>query len=176
MGMYTGLRCKVKVKEEYRQDIEILMEDTGWSDCNHDIFKNYSKIDRAVFIPFGALSYMPDEWEKKIGESVFDTIATDGFNREFNKETGVWTFQCSLKNYSDTIYYFINDVLTNIVEEVYHLEELYEENEVSDLYEFKDGKIERLDYGIIYPLCYEYDKSFIDGKNIKYCDYDFSIK
>lgn len=150
MGMYTGLRCKVKVKKEYIEDVGVLMYTHDWNNCKHDILKEYAKVSRANFIPFGALCYMPDEWEyETVEDGLTISNATDGFDTKLDKRTGEWSFQCSLKNYDSTIEKFII-TLSLIVDEIYHLEKLYEEDEESILYELKDGKITKMQNGIRY--------------------------
>lgn len=97
MGMYTGLRFKGIIKEKYREDIELILDgENQWRDCKHELFKDYSKVSRSGFIPFGALAYMPDSWEEKT-ELNNIMVDSDGFERYFNKETGLLCFQCSLK-------------------------------------------------------------------------------
>lgn len=128
MGMYTGLRCKVKIKEEYREDIQSVM-DKSWEECKHKELKMFSKDRRSSFIPYGSLCYMPDEWD-------YDSR----FSLYFDVYTGEWNFQCSLKNYDSTIEIFMK-LLELIASDVYYLETYYEEDEYSHLYEMKDGKI-----------------------------------
>lgn len=153
MGMYTGLRCKVIIKDQYRALIEKMMsERLDWKelDSGLDFIEVFSRGFRANFIPYGSLSYMPDEWEdtpKKEDGSYdwIDATATDGFNREFNKETGYWSFQCSLKNYENDIEKFMDLILENIAEKIVHLEKYYEEQVYSERYDFIDGKIKCID-------------------------------
>ena len=68
MGMYTGLRCKVVVKPEFREMINYMMENRlDWAEIHEEypyaFIEKFSKGFRADFIPYGSLSYMPDEWE-----------------------------------------------------------------------------------------------------------------
>lgn len=152
MGMYTGLRCKVIIKPEFREEMQRLSENHyEWSESNYDFMRKYGEDDRATFIPCGALAYMPSSWEEgPFGGSGFGGKATDGFERNFDPETGYWSFQCSLKNYEDTIENFMENVLTRIVEKVIHLEYYYEEWDSSIMYDIIDGKVVQLDKGIIY--------------------------
>ena len=94
MGMYTGFRFKGLIKEEYRNDIEIMLEDGEWNNCEHEILKEYSKVNRSSFIPFGSLAYMPDCWEGEpyYEDQPWNCKATNGFERYFNKETGLLCF------------------------------------------------------------------------------------
>lgn len=132
MGMYTGLRVKCLVKEEYRHMVNKVSQGQEWDNFSDrfSFLKKYVEQERAEFIPNGTLCYMPDEWHE---ESEFDD--------EFNKNTGVWKFQCSLKNYNMEIEQFLNDVLPNIIESAEHIEYFYEEWDESVLYEFVDGEI-----------------------------------
>lgn len=141
MGMYTGLRCKVIVKPEYRDEMDYLHNVVyyDWSESNLDFMREYGKVPRATFIPYGDLCYMPDSWEDKITETL--SVATDGFNLKFDPATGLWTFQCSLINSCDTIEHFFELVLRRIAEKVIHLEYYYEEWEKSKFYDLVDGKI-----------------------------------
>lgn len=148
LGMYTGLRAKVIIKPEYRDEFAYISSGEvryEWSNSRIDFLKEYGAYSRATFIPCGGLAYMPDSWETP------DERATDGFQRHFNKESGAWNFQCSLKNYEDTIEYFIENVLSKVVEQVIHLETYYEECIYSTLYELVDDKIiEKAEKGIKY--------------------------
>jgi|GEM_PF-1141135 len=185
MGMYTGLRFKGIIKQEYRDDINDLINNCSeWEDLQCDIFKDFSKISRSSFIPFGGLSYMPDLWEEDTGlrdkYGYMITKDTDGFDRKFDKETGLLTFQCSLKNYDDTIEYFLNNILVAICEKSYHIEEFYEESNISTMYKINDGELITLDKGIRYN---EYDKdyNYFTGEEIyhnenfyKLSEYDFT--
>jgi hypothetical protein len=160
MGMYTGLRCKCIVKKEFRPMIKSLMKDEvdgllSWkivADAyGYDFVKQYADYSRSSFIPFGSLVYMPDSWE-------VDNKATDGFERQFDEETGYWAFQCSLKNYDDTIEVFIDLILNNIAEKIIHLETYYEECVYSEKWNFIDGKIQ-----IVNPKFVQYKEEYADN-------------
>ena len=140
MGMYTGLRFKGVVKKEFRNNFENIAMNGAWEDSNDEVFKGFSKISRASFIPCGALSYMPDEWETEPFDEYRNGKPTDGFDRTYNRETGRWTFQCSLKNYNDTIENFL-EIVPYFIEEVEHAEVFYEEWRYSERYELVDGKM-----------------------------------
>ena len=154
--MYTGLRFKGVVKKEFRYNFEKIAMNGAWEDSNDEVFKGFSKISRAMFIPCGALSYMPDEWETEPFDEYRNGKPTDGFDRTYNRETGRWTFQCSLKNYDDTIGKFL-EIVPYFIEEVEHAEVFYEECRYSKRYELVDEKIIMTDDKFI-----EYNK---------YCDW-----
>lgn len=163
MGMYTGLRCKMFVKKEFREELlRLHSEGYEWESSNIDFMRGFGRFGRASFIPCGSLSYMPDEWEdipkKEDGSpDYWNGKATDDFEREFNVETGYWSFQCSLKNYENEIEAFFEEVLPEITESIEHLEYFYEEWTSSILYELVDGKIVQSGKkGIKYG--YEYDE------------------
>ncbi|MCL1696320.1 hypothetical protein [Lysinibacillus sp. BPa_S21] len=65
MGMYTGLRVKVTVKEEYREMIDDINNGASWSEYTEQFpfLSKYAQQSRAGFIPRGSLCYMPDCWE-----------------------------------------------------------------------------------------------------------------
>lgn len=140
LGDYTGLRVKVTVKEEYRHMIQAINKGAEWNDFAEQFpfLSSYAKQDRAEFIPCGSLCYMPFSWET--GEYPSE-VATDGFERNIDMETGYWTFQCSLKNYEGEIQHFFNGVLPNIISESEHIEYLYEDWDESTMYDYIDGKI-----------------------------------
>ena len=119
MGMYTGLKGRVILKEKYksladRYDFEWNMwlaeapELKGWND--------YS---RSSMIPYGNLCYIPDSWDKE----------------PVSYNNGEWIFCCSLKNYENTIGYFIIKVLP-IIADSWDLEELYEEDDIPTQHQY----------------------------------------
>lgn len=143
MGMYTGLRCKIKIKEEYVNDLKELEATCfKWSEHSNLEFKKFGELDRASFIPLGCLSYMPYCWEKlrEGATNKYDTEDVDEFKRNFDEESRIWTFQCSLKNYSDEIGYFIENIIPLIAEDIIHLEKFYEEWDTSIIYKMDKSK------------------------------------
>lgn len=141
MGMYTGLRFRGYVKPEYRGLIHSIMEGrVDWADCitQFPFLKDFAELPRSRMIPFGALAYMPDEWED------WGNILTSSFKRQFDSETGYWAFSCSLKNYDDEINTFLVDVVCEICSSTDHIEYLYEEWNSSTLYELRDGRIPKI--------------------------------
>lgn len=161
-----------------------MLEDGEWNNCEHEILKEYSKVSRSSFIPFGNLVYMPDCWEGEpyYEDQPWDCKATNGFERYFNKETGLLCFQCSLKNYDDTIEYFLENIVTKICSKLLHCEVLYEEDEISTLYELSDCKLTQKEYGIKYKDDDEYESIFPipkeekEDKNIWYYDFKYDIE
>ena len=115
MGMYTGLRFKGVVKEKFRKDFGPIAWDGDWGWIRDEKFQEFSKDYRASFIPMGGLCYMPDNWDED-----------EEFERTYDEETGQWVFQCSLKNYSQTIEAFL-ELVPIFMESVEHCEVLYEE-------------------------------------------------
>lgn len=127
--MYTGLRAKLKIKPEFHTVINRLHlvpqmpsnefeYKSDWGQVaeafpEYPFLEEWARVARSNFIPFGALAYMP--WEDDDPE----------WQRSF--KDGIWTFQCSLKNYGDEIGTFVDLILRNIVEEVHELYHLYEE-------------------------------------------------
>jgi len=142
MGMYTGIRFKGIVKPEFREEFGGIAIDGNWKDSKDSTLQAFSKVERSSFIPCGGLSYMPGEWEdrRNADEYGHGAVATDGFERAYDKDTGYWAFQCSLKNYSDTIYDFLL-LLPYFIEAVEHMEVYYEEWDWSERYELVDGKM-----------------------------------
>lgn len=142
MGMYTGLRVKVTVKDEYRNMISAINEGAEWGyfSKQYPFIAEYAKLARSEFIPSGSLCYMPYSWETK------DYEPTDGFDGNLNMETGKWTFQCSLKNYENEIEKFLDEVLPNIITSSEHIEYFYEEWDSGRLYELVDGKLVVIQY------------------------------
>jgi hypothetical protein len=126
MGMYTGIRFKGYVKSQFRNNFENIAIRGLWNESEDEIFKEFGKIGRSSFIPCGCLSYMPDKWESEPFDEYGDGIPTDGFNRTWNKETGYWTFQCSLKNYNSEIEEWFK-IVPYFIEKIEHLEYFYEE-------------------------------------------------
>lgn len=117
MGMYTGVRARVKIKPLERHAIQRLHDDGSWEDVLSFNVGEWLKYERCNFIPFGVLSYMPSDFEEPFesadGGSTFDGVW--------------WTFSCSLKNYKNEIDFFMKNVLCHLVEDVDYCESLYEE-------------------------------------------------
>ena len=137
MGMYTGLRFKGVVKEQFREGFEEIALDGAWGDSADERLRGFANDCRASFIPCGALSYMP--WYDDDEE----------FARTYDTKTGVWTFQCSLKNYNDTIEAFL-DLVPYFIENVEFCEVLYESWAWSVSYELVEGKMKERDEFICY--------------------------
>ena len=157
MGMYTGLRVKAFVKEEFREMIDEINNGSDWNDYaeQYPFLKDYGQLSRAEFIPRGALAYMPDSWEEGVFPNLTDT---DGFDRKIDMNTGYWTFQCSLKNYGSEIEQFFDEILPHIIESAEHIEYYYEEWSRSKFFDFVDGKVsESSNEGIKYGLEDSYD-------------------
>ena len=121
MGMYTGLKGSFVVKEELRGKFLAMLN--GYYNADRYSFSSWYQVlgdhpwlqvRRNEFIPFGALSYMPEAW--------------DDVDREYNFTTGEFKFACSLKNYEGEIGIFLTTVLPEIAD-TWYLEELYEEDD-----------------------------------------------
>ncbi|MEH2980280.1 MULTISPECIES: hypothetical protein [Bacillati] len=141
--MHTGLRIKVTVKEDFLQMINKINNEESYFTDYIDQFSfltNFAKLKRSALIPSGVSAYMPTGWE--IGEYPNEQ-ATDGFERQFNMDTGFWSFQCCLKNYDNIIEHFLTDVLANIIESSEHIETKHEEDDESELFEYVNGEIVR---------------------------------
>lgn len=113
MGMYTGLRGNVVIKEQFRIALQTaLFEERSWKNMGDisEAFTKFASQHRAQFIPFGTVCYMPNDWEE---------------GHVYDKATGSLTFCCSLKNYQGEIEDFIA-CLPDIADE-WNLESLYEE-------------------------------------------------
>lgn len=120
MGMYTGLRGKITLKDNNLTKA-ILEKDFDWEAIRNSYYNEtisaWANVGRCNFIPFGAVCYMPDSWG-----DWFQT--TDGLTL---------TFCCSLKNYENEIQTFVEKVLPEIADD-WVLEGLYEESVYSTLY------------------------------------------
>lgn len=142
MGMYTAFRFNAKIKEEYAEAINYLMENKGhkkWSDVadeffEYNVFEYFSTYSRANFIPFSDPDGSPDSWKND-----------EEYKDSFDKETRLWKFQCSLKNYDSTIEFFLDVVARRIVEVVYYVETFYEESEKGSRYDLVNGEFEIVD-------------------------------
>lgn len=121
--MYTGLRGKVVLKEDYVAKFKDSLDSDNYFDWESILPSDneYCSFSRNSFIPFGAVCYMPEDWDSQV---------------EFEGNT--LKFCCSLKNYSSTIDVFIKKCLPEIADS-WELEELYEENETSTIYK-KENK------------------------------------
>lgn len=136
--MYTGLRIKVTIKEEYREMIQAINEEKMYFRDyveQYPFLSDFANLQRSDSIPSGISAYMPTSWEDT------NEKATDGFERYFDMNTGIWVFQCSLKNYGGVIERFFADVLPHIIISAEHIESWHEEDAASVMYHYKEGKI-----------------------------------
>ena len=147
MGMYTGLRFKGIVKEPFRKDFEQIALHGDWDKSEDEMFLLYSKFPRAKWIPMGPLNYMPDSWENCDGSPEIPT--------EYNSTTGYWSFQCSLKNYDNTIGLFLA-LVPHFIERVEYCEVFYEDWTHSMKYDLIENQM------VVVDDCF-----------IKYDDYDY---
>jgi len=120
MGMYTGVRARVKVKGPYRRAIEKLHHEGGWDNVCVRNVEGWLKFFRHDFIPFGGLAYMPGDFQDP-----FESESTFEGGSKFDGKW--WTFSCSLKNYENEIEFFMKNVLCHLVSEVDYCMSLYEE-------------------------------------------------
>lgn len=124
MGMYTGVRFQAKLKPIVAGAIKLCYDskvlDQFWDTLSKiiPIDDDWLKTGRKHFIPFGALSYMPDHWDK----------SPTGLSGED------WNVCCSLKNYEGEIDTFLSKVLPYLISEPCEVEYLYEEWEEPKLY------------------------------------------
>ncbi|MGU3463075.1 MULTISPECIES: hypothetical protein [Bacillus cereus group] len=142
--MHTGLRIKAIVKSDFRKMINKINNEEAYFSEYVDQFSfldKLAKTRRSDLIPTGTTVYMPTGW--LTGEYPNEQ-ATDGFERNIDMNTGLWTFQCCLKNYDNEIDIFLTDVLTNIIEEAHHIETKHEEDEESKRFEYVYGEIVRV--------------------------------
>lgn len=112
MGMYTGLKVRVLIKEEARPIIALLNEVCDWREVaqKYPEVGAWAAVGRANFIPFGCLSYMPDDFPDHMCEF----------------KDGWWEFSCSLKNYEGEIKQFV-EFIRPMIERVEEFWSLYEE-------------------------------------------------
>lgn len=137
--MYTGIRFKGYVKKQFRENFEPIAICGDWKSSEDIIFSDFGHLERSHMIPCGALCYMPSVWRRYDFYSD-EWVDIDGFERTWDKETGYWTFQCSLKNYLYEIEQFIS-MIPYFIEKLEHLEYFYEEFDYSVEYRLEDNKI-----------------------------------
>jgi len=130
MGMYTGLRGEIHLKEEYIDKIRTVVEEgEEWSDALKDIADEEPRVfefvhkPRARFIPRGALCCTPCDWGL-VGHA-------------YITDEGVLDFTCALKNYDDEIKAFVN--MLPVIATSWSLEELYEEYTESTFHKSQQG-------------------------------------
>ena len=123
MGMYTTLKFKAIVKPEYQQFVPQWHSDTEMrTEWNIQEFPEYANYSRSSSIPFGGCH---------------------GHTNSFND--GVWTVECALKNYDDTIEQFMTYVASKMFESVEYCITEYEEDYYFGIdhtnWELKDGQM-----------------------------------
>lgn len=122
MGMYTGLRFRAELKPIVADAMRLLYNESGsdslWTNLSRiiPISDRWLMTGRRDFIPFGALSCMPSDWDET-------PTGIDG-------ET--WKVCCSLKNYEGEIECFLSEVLPYLISEPCRTEVLYEEWDESE--------------------------------------------
>lgn len=124
MGMYTGLRGKIKLKPEYAVKIKQEMGSEEYF-CWENILpegNKYHSYSRNSFIPFGMQQLW---WE----------------NEPVELKDGILSFTCSLKNYDDTIEVFLKECLP-LIADSWNLEELYEEDTIPTKHIKTEGEAE----------------------------------
>jgi len=115
MGMYTGLRFKAELKPIVASAMRLVEgSDDFWESLSRiiPISNDWLNTPRRVFIPFGSVNYMPDDWT--LLGSVYPTENT-------------WDICCSLKNYEGEIELFLREVLPYLISEPCRVEYRYEE-------------------------------------------------
>ena len=115
--MYTCLRFVGEVKEEYIDEIEMLFnanngKETEWKGWEHFAYSHpfaepFSKLWRADFIPFGAMTYYNRDKFTSVGD--IDTLT---FSNVIEERT--WVFQCDLKDYDGEIDMFLETIAKEI--------------------------------------------------------------
>jgi hypothetical protein len=148
--MYTGIRVAGKLKPDWVDEIKSMLQvemaswksnggsglpdnqNNFWNISGHPVLKSFGdNVGRASFIPFGALSYMPVDWESEADKAFY--------NREIDS-VGVWRFQCALKNYAREIDQWMSEVVP-VIFETCEIEYYYEEWTWSSLYELRSGRV-----------------------------------
>ena len=145
MGMYTGLRFKAAIKEEYREAIKLFLEEgLEWEDMKNyypdliplTLMAGYSRAD---FIPYGTMQLL--EWEEKNEHAKIGYSTPYEWLMKYDEKTGIWVFQCSLKNYDSTIKHFLENVASQIIEQAIHIETLYEEDRYGTFFKLENGEL-----------------------------------
>lgn len=141
MGMYTQVQFTMIVKPEFRKYTEVYTEG-GWVDTDDPRFLEFSKDDRASFIPNG-----------------YDTFTPGGGWRIFDEETGEWDVSCSLKNYENTVEKFF-ELIPYFIESIKTLETFDENDDIHRVYQLIDNKVVKVNQ---YS---EYDDGFVPESNL----------
>lgn len=121
--MYTDLNARLLIKKEFWPVIKMLRDpttDNGWDDVaaafpQYPFLTEWAGVWRSDSIPYNRSS---QQWQA--GDTTWNHTFKDG----------VWTFQCSLKNYEGEIEFFVATVLAHIVDQRLELYSRYEENEM----------------------------------------------
>jgi hypothetical protein len=123
MGMYTGLRFKATLRPFVADTLAKFYNDRDcpdfWGAVSGviPISNNWMNTHRRDFIPFGAISYLPDDWDEE--------------SRSAGLRGTEWHVCCSLKNYEGEIELFLREVLPHLISDMCRVEYRYEEWEES---------------------------------------------
>lgn len=147
MGMYTGITFQAKVNKEYQKVFDVLYKaNYGYCDDTNDFsydgictlfwyaFGGMVSLDRPYFLWYND-SYMTEEW----------------CNSEYSNgyKDGIITVRTSIKNYQSQHEHFL-ELMSQVIDECYICEIIYEECVSPDVYEFIDGEfviVKHSEYG-----------------------------
>lgn len=133
-GVYTGLRFKGVVKQEFRPNFNLIAASGDWLSHPDIAFHEFGKLRNASNIPNGSLQHMPGDWDEDDEE----------FLNHFDSLSGVWTFQCSTCNYNQEIEHFFK-LLPHFIESVQMIEVFPEEDDYGYRYDLIDGEVKLVD-------------------------------
>lgn len=144
MADYTGLRCKIHLKEEFIPVIERVLEEESWGRTGNQVLDVFNTMARSRHIPFVSVNFTPKEWD--IGSEG----AFGGYTEARTVENGVWSFWCSLNNDLE-IEYFRDVIIPMLSDNAPHIEMLFEHDKVSRMWKYTNGVWETLP-GLPYPF------------------------
>ena len=145
MGMYTGITFKAKVKKEYEKLFDLLYKVLNDDDSEYEFGFTYIHICKLFEYCFGDMTGLESPYFLFYNDSYMDN---EWCNSEYSNgyDNTVITVKTSIKNYKGQHGRFL-DFMSQVIDECYICEVIYEECVSPDVYKFIDGEFVIVKHG-----------------------------